>query len=97
MLTDDMKRLSGEIHALRGQRGSMIGELQHESKLRKHAIAQLCVHLGSARTAMAKRSRHERVAFVHNLKRSVSAQLRETRHDLAGAHRAWAGKAHGGR
>ncbi|MGA2215303.1 MAG: hypothetical protein ABSH31_18665 [Bryobacteraceae bacterium] len=95
MLTDDMTRLSSEIHALRRTRASLIGELQHEAKVRRRAMAQICVHLGSARSALAKRSKHERVAFVHSLKRSVSAELRATRHDLAGARGAWAGQVQG--
>ena len=40
MLTDDMTRLCGEIHAMRKMRGSMMSELQHEAKARKQAVAQ---------------------------------------------------------
>lgn len=92
MLTDDMTRLCSEIHAMRRTRGSMMSELQRDTKGRKQAVAQLCAHLGSARTAMAKRTKNERVAFLNNLKRSVGGQRRDMRNDLAGARRAWAGK-----
>ena len=78
MLTNAMTRLCGEIVALRKMRGSMVTELRRD-------VATLCAHFGSARTAMAKRTRNERVAFVNNLRRSVGD-------DLAGARRAWAGK-----
>jgi len=92
MLTDDVTRLCSEIHAMRRMRGSMMSELLHDTKGRKQAIAQLCVHLGRSRTAMAKRTKNERVAFLNSLRRSVGAQRREIRNDLAGARRAWAGK-----
>jgi hypothetical protein len=41
---------------------------------------------------MAKRTKNERLAFLNNLKRSVGAERRDMRDDLAGARRAWAGK-----
>ena len=85
MLTNAMTRLCGEIVALRKMRGSMVTELQRD-------VATLCAHFGSARTAMANRTRNERAAFMNHLRRSVGAQRREFRADLAGARRAWAGK-----
>jgi hypothetical protein len=41
---------------------------------------------------MANRTKSERLAFLNGVKRSVGAQRREMRNDLAGARRAWAGK-----
>jgi hypothetical protein len=92
MLTDDMTRLCGEICAMRRMRGSMMSELQHGATERKQTVAELCAHIGRARMTMAKQTKHERVAFLNNLKRSVGAQQRDMRNDLAGARRAWAGK-----
>jgi len=92
MLTDDMTRLSGEIVAMRRVRGSLMNELQHDTKARKRAVVKLCAHFGRARTTMAKRTKNERVAFLNNLKHSVGAQRRDLRNDLAGARGAWAGK-----
>jgi hypothetical protein len=92
MLTDDMTRLCDEIVAMRKMRGGLIREIQNEAKGRKQAVTKLCAHLGSARAAMARRGKHERVAFMNHLRRSVGAQLREMRDDLAGARSAWAGK-----
>ncbi len=63
MLTDDMTRLCAEIVAMRKMRGNLMSEIQHDSKGRKKAVAKFCAHLGSARAAMARRSKHERVAF----------------------------------
>ena len=92
MLTDDMTRLCDEIVAMRKARGSMMNELHHGAKGLKHTITKLCAHFGRARMTMAKRTKNERAAFLTDLKRSVGAQLRDTRNDLAGARSAWAGK-----
>jgi hypothetical protein len=92
MLTEDMTRLCGEINSMRRMRGTMMSDLQHGAKDLKHTVTKLCAHFGRARMTMAKRTKHERVAFLNNLKRSVGAQRREVRDDLAGARSAWAGK-----
>ena len=92
MLTDDMTRLSREIHTLRKMRGGLMHELQHEAKGLKQTVAKMCIHFGRARAAMAKRTKHERVTFLNNLKRSVGAQREEMQDDLAGARKAWAGR-----
>ena len=92
MLTEDMTRLCDEIVAMRKMRGSMMNELQHGAKGLKHSVTKLCAHFGRVRATMAKRSKNERLAFLNNLKRTVGAQRRDIRNDLAGARRAWAGK-----
>lgn len=92
MLTEDMTRLCGEILAMRGTRDTLVNELQREAKGRKRAVVKLCAHFGRVRTTMAKRTKNERVAFLNDLKRSVGAQRLNTRNDLAGARRVWAGK-----
>jgi hypothetical protein len=92
MLTEDMTRLCDEILALRKARGNMMTELQHGANGLKHSVTKLCAHFGRVRNTMAKRTQHERLAFLNNLKRSVGAQRSEMRNDLAGARRAWAGK-----
>jgi hypothetical protein len=92
MLTEDMTRLCDEIVAMRKMRSSMMTELQHGAKGLKHSVTKLCAHFGRVRATMAKRSKNERLAFLNNLKRTVGAQRRDIRNDLAGARRAWAGK-----
>ena len=92
MLTEDMTRLCSEIVAQRRLRGSMMSDLQRGAKERKQAMGEFCANTGSARMAMAKRTKNERVAFLNGLRRSVGAHRREMRNDLAGARRAWAGK-----
>ena len=92
MLTEDMTRLCGEIVGMRRMRGNLMGELQRGAKGRKQAVTDLCVHISTARVAMAKRTKNERLAFLNSLRRSVGAHRREVSNDLAGARRAWAGK-----
>jgi len=92
MLTEDMTRLCDEILAMRKMRGNMMNELQHGALGLKHSVTKLCAHFGRVRATMAKRTKHERLTFLHNLQHSVGSQRREMRDDLAGARRAWAGK-----
>jgi hypothetical protein len=44
------------------------------------------------RKAMASRTKKERMTFLKGMRRSVNAQRREMRNDLAGARAAWAGE-----
>ena len=67
-------------------------ELHHGAKGLNHSVTKLCAHFGRVRTAMAKRTKNDRLTFLNNLKRSVGAERRDLRNDLAGARRAWAGK-----
>ncbi len=92
MLTEDMTRLCGEIIAMRRMRGNLMSELERGAKGRQQAVAELCTHMTTARSTMAKQTKNERVAFMNNLRRSVGAHRRATTNDLAGARRAWAGK-----
>jgi hypothetical protein len=92
MLTEDMTRLCDEIVAMRKMRGNMMTDLQHGAKGLKHTVTKLCAHFGRVRATMAKRTKNERLTFLNNLKRTVGAQRRDMRNDLAGARRAWAGK-----
>jgi hypothetical protein len=41
---------------------------------------------------MAKQTKHVRLTFLDNLKRSVGALRKDMTDDLAGARKAWAGK-----
>jgi hypothetical protein len=91
MLTDEMTRLCGEILTMRGMRGNMMGELRRDAASRKKVMAEFSVHLNKTRSEMARKTKKERLAFFSQLKRTVGAQRRETRSDLAGARRAWAG------
>jgi hypothetical protein len=93
MLTNDIKRLCGEIVTLRKERGEMLDDLAHECQARQHSVAELCGHFHSTRVAMARQTRHDRLAFVKHLKHIVQTHTRQFRSDLAGARKAWAGLA----
>jgi len=93
MLTNDMKRLCGEILALRKERGEMLDAMAHECQARQHEVAELCGHFHSTRMKATHQAQHERLAFWHHLKRTVQTHRRELRSDLAGARKAWAGLA----
>jgi predicted phage tail protein len=92
MLTDDMTRLCREIVALRGMRAGAMNALQNEAEERKQAVAGLCSQMRDDREAMASRTKKERITFLKGVRRSVNAQRREMRNDLAGASKAWAGE-----
>jgi hypothetical protein len=85
MLRDDTKRLCDQIHSMRKVRATLLSDLQNGAKELKQTVTDLRAHFHRARTTMAKRTKHERVMFVGNLRRSMG-------NDLAGARRAWAGK-----
>jgi hypothetical protein len=93
MLTDDMKNLCGEILALRNERDDLMNHLARESRDRSQAVAGLCTQFANMRAAMGRRTKNERVSFLHNLKRTVSAERRAVQSDLAGVRKAWAGRA----
>ena len=86
LLTADMKHLHAEIVALHATRETMLSDL-------RQSVAGLIANFGRARSAMAKRTKHERAHFVSHLRRSVATQRRHLQHDLAGAHAAWFGTA----
>jgi hypothetical protein len=92
MLTDDMTRLCREIVALRGMRASAMNDLQNETEDRKQAVTEFCSQTHADRKAMASRTKKERMTFLRGMRRSVNAQRREMRNDLAGARAAWAGE-----
>lgn len=92
MLTEDMTRLCSEILSMRKMRGDLMSQLQRGSAERRQIVSDLVVRFGNSRVEMAKRTGKERMAFLNQLKRTVGAHKRETRNDLAGARRAWAGK-----
>lgn len=84
MMTDHITRLRGEIVAMRKVRGALMDRLVRDHKDRNQSVLQFRAHTRNAHAAMAKRTKTERLTFLHNLKR-------EMQRDLAGARRAWAG------
>jgi hypothetical protein len=66
--------------------------LQNETEDRKQAVTEFCSQMHADRKAMASRTKKERMTFLKGMRRSVNAQRREMRNDLAGARAAWAGE-----
>ena len=93
MISNDMAAVRSEILSMRRDRGSLMKALLTDSKARSKAVVQLCARFSHSRTVMAKRTKDARLVFLNELKRSVGAQLKNTRDDLAGARSAWFGKA----
>jgi len=83
-LTDDMTRLRGEVDALRGARGALMQELAA-------TVSAMQSDFAAAHTAMAKKTRRERVSYVARINKRVGRMRKENASDLAGASRAWFG------
>ena len=83
-LTDDMTRLRGEVDALRGARGALMQELAA-------TVSAMQSDFAAAHTAMAKKTRRERVSYVARINKQVGRTRKENAADLAGASRAWFG------
>ena len=91
-LLEDMTRLSGEIQALRGSRRALRRELADGNRDRQMDVVEMCADFAGAQARMANRKKAERLAFLKNLKQTVSGQQREVRADIAAARRTWAGR-----
>ena len=92
MIADDMTRLCGEIVSMRSRRGQLLEELAAGSNDLRRSMSDLCRHFDSDRATMARETRADRGAFLHTLRNHVNQHLRETRSDLTGVRRTWAGR-----
>jgi hypothetical protein len=92
-LLDDMTRLNEEIQALRGSRRAFLLELSDGNRDRQRDVLDMCAHFAGRQTRTTTRVKDGRLAFLHNLRRTVRGQLRGMRADIAGARRAWSGEA----
>ena len=90
-LTDDMKRLRGEVEALRMERGALMQNLALETKRRRDAMATMQAGFRKTHRDTARNARAERRAFIAGQKRAVDHLRKEFANDLAGASRAWFG------
>lgn len=92
MIAEDMTRLYEEIVAMRSRRSELLDELADGSNDLRRSMSDMCRHFGRDRATMARETTASREAFLHNLKNHVNQHLRETRSDLDGVRRAWAGR-----
>ena len=91
-LTDDMTRLRGEVDVLRAARVALMEELAQGAKNLANEVSAMRAGFTGAHTAMAKKEKKSRLAFVSGVKKRVGRMRREYASDLAGARRAWCGK-----
>jgi hypothetical protein len=91
-LLEDMTRLCGEIHTLRGSRQTFRKELADGNREREKDVAEMCADFAGTQARMAERMRVGRFTFLKSLKQTVSGQQRAMRSDIAGARRAWGGR-----
>ena len=91
-ITNDMTRLRGEVDALRGARGALMQELARGARDLAATVSAMRAGFDAAHTAMAKKTRRDRVSYVTGIKKQVSKMRKENAADLAGARNAWLGK-----
>jgi ATP-dependent Clp protease ATP-binding subunit ClpA len=92
-LLEDMTRLCGEIRTLHESRQTFRKELADGNREREKDVAEMCADFTGTQARMAERMRAGRLIFLKNLKQSVRGQQRAMRSDIAGARRAWQGRA----
>jgi hypothetical protein len=92
-LTDDMTRLRGEVDALRSDRGALMQELARGAKDLASTVSAMQADFAAAHATMARKTGKARASYVAKIKRQVGRMRKETAADLAGARRAWLGKA----
>ena len=92
-LTDDMTRLRGEVDAMRSDRGALMQNLALGAKELAFMVSAMQADFAAAHAAMARKTRRERVSYVTKIKKQVGRMRKENASDLAGAARAWFGKA----
>ena len=92
-LTDDMTRLRGEVDALRSDRGALMQELARGARDLASTVSAMRADFVAAHTTMAGKTGEARASYVAKIKKQVGRMRKENASDLAGASRAWFGKA----
>jgi peptidoglycan hydrolase CwlO-like protein len=91
MMTDAMKRLRGEVEALRKERGTLMQDLALGTTQLRDAVATMQAGFRKTHGDMARHAKAERKAFITKQKRTVAHLRKEFATDMAGAARAWHG------
>ena len=92
-LTDDMTRLRGEVDTLRSDRRALMQGLARGARELATTVSAMQADFAAAHASMAKKTAKARATYVARLKKEVSRTRKENAADLAGAARAWFGKA----
>lgn len=90
-MTNDMKRLRGEVESLRQERGALMQDLALGTTRRREAVAAMQAGFRKTHRDTARHARAERKAFVTGQKRAVAHLRKAFATDRAGAARAWFG------
>ncbi|MCX7018501.1 MAG: hypothetical protein NTY46_05805 [Candidatus Sumerlaeota bacterium] len=93
VLTDDMNRLRGKVESMRCERLVLNQALAHGAKNLCLSVSAMKAGIRKEQSAAARHARAERKAFTKNLEKTVGHMRKENKNDLAGAHKAWFGKA----
>ena len=91
VMTDAMKRLRGEVEALRKERGALMQDLAVGTMQRRGVVATMQAEFRKTHGDMARHAKTERKAFITKQKRTVAHLRKEFATDMAGAARAWLG------
>jgi hypothetical protein len=67
VMTNDMKRLRGEVEALRVARGTLLQDLALEAKQRRDAVVTMQAGFRKTYGNLARKAKNARVAFVTDL------------------------------
>ncbi len=92
VFTEHMTRLCAEIVGMKRGRQALDKALAHEGRSRERTVHEMRAAFTSARQAMGRKTRQERMAFLTAIRRAVQAQRQAMQTDLAEARRAWEGK-----
>jgi hypothetical protein len=92
-LTVDMTRLRGEVDALRSDRGALMHELARGAENLTSTVSAMQADFAAAHATMARKTGKARTSYVARVKKQVGRMRKENASDLAGASRAWFGKA----
>ena len=83
-MTNDMCRLRGEIGSSHRARETFVKDLEKE-------VSEMQANFAFSRTARARRTKADLMAFTTRLRKETGEQVRAVRTELAGARHAWRG------
>jgi hypothetical protein len=102
VLTEDMRRLRGQIDAAHGLRETLLRDLSRGTKELKRGVSAMLKAFGHSHQQRTRRQRADGAAFlagvdkaVNRLRLSVAGLRHDFATDLQGAHEAWCSRAKG--
>jgi hypothetical protein len=89
VLTNSLIRVRDEIRALRHAREEYLTGLERETRERRATVSQMLTRFSGDFTESARKTKAHRMAFLSNLKRTVSNFQRGVRADIGGVQQAF--------